>query len=99
MTIASLTEELGLKQSWEAPHKELPVEHLECVQPASASLAASIRDGTITAEQIDSFLRQSLEFLPESNKRDIHEFLVYTKATLLSGKGREPRLMTLPGRR
>ena len=93
MTIASLKEELGLKQPWKAPHKEFSAEHLGAVQAASASLATSIRDGTITAKQIDSFLQQSLDSLPESDKRDIHEFLVYTKATLLSGQGREEEVL------
>ena len=89
MTIASLTEELGLEKLWEAPQKEFPAEHLDAVRIASASLAASIREDTVTAEQIDSFLQHNVSLLPDSSKQDIQEFLVCTKATLLFGEGNE----------
>lgn len=95
MTIASLTEALGLKQTWEAPGKELPEEHLDDVQAASASLAASIRDGTITAEQIDSFLQDNLELLPVPKQQPAHEFFLSKKAGLVSKEGKLDQALQL----
>ena len=88
MTTTVLRKQLGL-----TPLEEFkflpPLEPPKAVEVASDDLIQSIRAGTVTVEQIDWFLQQSLQHVPGLKRQDVHEFLLSKKATLLFAQGRQ----------
>jgi tetratricopeptide (TPR) repeat protein len=78
-----LIEDLGLKKPWEQLRQASGKEHYDALQASSATLAKAIRGGTVTIRQIDKFLRQHPQLTPP-----LEEYLLATKAWLLSNEGR-----------
>ena len=76
-----MTKELGLKQ---ALHEVLAPDYTSIIQDASAGLVKAIQNDTVTVEQIDSFLQETLVLLPESKQQRAHVFLLSKKAWLVS---------------
>jgi len=79
MTISSLADEIGLPSLDHALVKGLPQEHANSVKTASVYLADKIRDDTVTAEDIDTFIDKTLKRLPKSKRPDVLEFLLAKK--------------------
>ena len=80
-----MTKELGLKQ---ALHEVLAPDYTSIIQDASAGLVKAIQNDTVTVEQIDSFLQETLRLLPESKQPRAHVFLLSKKAWLVSQEGK-----------
>ena len=72
-----------LKPVWEALEQSVLQEHAADLQTSSPGLAKSIREGTVTLGEIDSFLRKGLQLPP-----DLKSYLLSKKAHLLSEEGR-----------
>jgi tetratricopeptide (TPR) repeat protein len=87
MTIASLANAIGLPSTLEFSPEGLSGKRLSAVKAASANLVKAIQDGSVTADQIDSFLQKNLGSIDPQYKADISEFLIATKATLLFEEG------------
>jgi tetratricopeptide (TPR) repeat protein len=83
MPLATLAEELGLKQPWGQLLPALEEEHYVALRASSATLAKAVRDGTVTISQIDKFLRQHPQLTPP-----LAEYLLAKKAWLLSRDGK-----------
>jgi len=83
MTTASLADELGLPSFYEAINKEFPAEQEDSIRAASSYLAGLIRTGTVAADDIDSFIDGTLEFLPSSKQPEVLASLIAKKGTLL----------------
>ena len=88
MTIATLRQQLGLEtpqvKLLEGPASDFLPED----QIVSADLVNSIKDGTVTVGQIDSFLQEKLSLLPASKQQRAHVFLLSRKAWLVSQEGK-----------
>ena len=80
-----MTKELGLKQ---ALHEVLAPDYTSIIQDASAGLVKAIQNDTVTVEQINSFLQETLRLLPESKQPRAHVFLLSKKAWLVSQEGK-----------
>lgn len=92
MVIATLRQQLGLEITQKPLRPVILPEHLDAFKTASAALAQSIEDETVTVAQIDIFLQETFHLLPDSKQQqgqDVLEFLLCTKAVLLFGQGKE----------
>jgi len=87
MTIASLADEFGFASFHSAITKEFPAEHEDSVIAASAYLANRIREDTVVAEDIDTFIKDTLILLPRSKQPDILEYLLAKNGILLCQAG------------
>lgn len=87
MTIASLADEIGLPSFDKGLIKGFSAEHVDSVETASGYLADKIREDTVVAEDIDSFIKTTLSLLPESKRPDVLEFLLTKKGILLCQSG------------
>ena len=87
MTIASLADEIGLPSLDEGLVKGFPPEHVDSVMAASAYLADRIREDIVVVKDIDSFIKDTLNLLPKSERRDVLEYLLAKKGMLLCQKG------------
>ena len=83
MTIASLSEQLGLKLPQEHLQESFLPEHLDALQASSAKLATAVREDTVTIEDIDTFFKEYPDISPALKDR-----LLSKKAWLLSTIGR-----------
>lgn len=73
---------LDPKEAQERLEQAYTREHIGALEPRSSKLAKSIRDGTVTLEEIDSFLQEASQLPP-----DLEEYLLCKKAWLLSRQG------------
>ncbi len=87
MTITSLADEIGLPSLDKALVKRFPQEHEDSVKDASSYLADRIREDTVVAKDIDSFIKDTLDLLPKSKRPDVLEFLLAKKGILLCQAG------------
>ena len=87
MTIISLADEIGLQPLDKALVKGFPHEHEDSVKAASGYLADRIREDTLVAEDIDSFINDTLHLLPKSKRPDVLEYLLTKKGILLCQAG------------
>ena len=87
MTIAPLAEKLGLEIFPKSLRSEFAAEELGVVEAASSSLVESIRNDTLSVNQIDSFIDKNLNLLPASKIPNVLEFLLCIKAGLLFVEG------------
>jgi len=94
MTITALREQLGLEPPKQSLPNYLKNEVLDQLATDPGGLLSRIRDDTGTAEQIDSFLVHHLEALPLDKRRDVREYLLSKKATLLFRQGHEAEGLT-----
>ena len=76
--------EQNLKEAWERLEEASTWEHAAALESALPSLAKSIRDGTVTVEEIDSFLDNLPQVQPE-----LKEYLLYKKGYLLFQQGKQ----------
>jgi tetratricopeptide (TPR) repeat protein len=88
MAIATLRQQLGLQTPQVKVLEGHAPDYLAAAQSASADLVKSIKDGTVTAAQVDSFLQDKLGLLPSSKQQRAHEFLLSKKAWLVSQEGK-----------
>lgn len=82
MTIASLRDEIGLPSFGQGLVKGFPPVHVDSVEIASGYLADRIREDTVVAEDIDSFIKDTLSLLPKSKRTDVLEHLLAKKGIL-----------------
>jgi tetratricopeptide (TPR) repeat protein len=82
MPVALPIKELNLKETWERLEKASAEEHSTVLRASSVSLAKSIREGTVTLDEIDAFLAKSHQVQP-----DLKEYLLSKKAGLLLQQG------------
>ena len=94
MTIAPLAKKLGLKTFPESFKSEFPIEKLGVVKAKSSSFVESIRNDTITVDQINTFINEKLNYLPASERDDVHAHLLTKKARLLFTEGHEEEGLT-----
>ncbi len=83
MTIASLLDEFGLESFNKAITKGFPAEQEASIKGASNYLVDRIREGTVVTNDIDSFIDETLDLLPQSKQREVLEFLLTKKGILL----------------
>ena len=89
MTIAMLCKRMGLEPPQQTRPEELGPVFLAVESDQSAGLVKSLQDSTVTVEQIDSFLQQGFDTLPDAQKTDLLGALLCKKAWLLFRQGRE----------
>ena len=77
-------EALGLKKTWEKFEAALPEERLDDLEALTTGLVERIKDGSLTLQELDSFLQQIPQLPP-----DLEGFLLSRKAWLLFRQGRE----------
>jgi tetratricopeptide (TPR) repeat protein len=82
MGLATLAKELGLEKAWEGLQKTSAQEPPVSLGASAASLVKGIRAGTVTVEEIDSFLRKAPQIT-----LDQKEYLLSKKAWLLLRRG------------
>ena len=88
MTIAPLVEKLGLEPFPQPSQSKFRIAELGVLEAAASSLVKSIRNDTLTLNQIDSFIDNHLSLVPASKKQDVLEYLLCTKAGLLFVEGK-----------
>ncbi|MCI0864235.1 MAG: hypothetical protein J4N69_08360, partial [Chloroflexi bacterium] len=82
-----MANEIGLPSLNKALVKGFPHEHEASVKKASGYIADRISEDTIVAEDIDSFINDTLNLLPKSKRPDVLEFLLAKKGILLCQAG------------
>ena len=87
MTIVSLADDIGLGLLDNSIAKAFPAEHEDSIKAASRHLANRIREDKVIAEDIDSFIDETLNLLPESKRSEVLAFLLTKKALLLCQVG------------
>ena len=89
MTIASIRKRVGFDPLQQWVPEEFEPELQATLEDQSAGLAQSIRDATVTAEQIDFFLQHRFELVPPKKGQDLRQRLLAFQARLLFSQGRE----------
>ena len=87
MTIASLADEFGITLFNKAIAKGFPAEQEDPIKAASSYIADRLRNGTVVAEDIDSFIDGTLNLLPRSKQQEVLEFLLAKKGIMLCEAG------------
>ncbi|PKB72141.1 MAG: hypothetical protein BZY87_02070 [SAR202 cluster bacterium Io17-Chloro-G6] len=87
MTIVSLADELGLATFNKSIFEGFPAEQEDSIRAASSYLADQFRKGTVAAEDIDSFIDETLDLLPRSKQPEVLAYLIAKKGTLLCQAG------------
>lgn len=88
MSIAPLAEKLGLETIAETLQSKFRTPELGVLEAAASSIAKSIRNDTLTLNQIDSFIKNDLSLVPTSKNQDVLEYLLCTRAGLLLVEGK-----------
>ena len=76
--------EQELRETWERLERASAKEHAAAFEASFASLAKSIREGTVTPDEVDAFLAKFPQVQP-----DLKEYLLSKKARLLLLQGSE----------
>ncbi|HZA24550.1 MAG TPA: hypothetical protein VFA32_18455, partial [Dehalococcoidia bacterium] len=76
--------EQELRETWERLERASAKEHAAAFEASFASLAKSIREGTVTLDEVDAFLAKFPQVQP-----DLKEYLLSKKARLLLLQGSE----------
>ena len=97
MTVAALRQQLGLQTPQVKVLEGHAPDFLAVARTASADLLKSIKDGTVTVGQIDSFLQDKLGLLPKSIQQCAHGFLLSKKAWMVSQEGKLEEALLLYG--
>jgi len=85
--VTATYEMLGLSKPWEQLERVSTEEDLNDLEAESAILAKDIRQGTITVEEIDTFLRNAHQRKSHQLPPTVQEYLLCTKALLVAQKG------------
>ena len=71
MTMTATYEKLGLSKPWEQLERVLTEESLRHLKAESGNLVKDIQQGTVTVDEIDTFLRKTHQLSPA-----VEEYLI-----------------------
>lgn len=80
-------EKLGLSKPWEQLERVPTEESLRDLEAESAILSKDIRQGTVTVDEIDTFLRKAHRRKAHQLPPTVEEYLLCTKALLVAQDG------------